>query len=231
MLLTARPFQMKWADILVTCCCLKWTTLNRQALAPPPTPPTSSASSAPISVGTVLKLFSVGEPSSSNNSVNWRTKRIIEASRIRQEDEQHRNHGSVYRLESPTNLVSLSGKSRTPLLAQEPSRSPTTLFWLPILSIRLKWSATESRTGGCNTTLSRTTSDTTILAKIRHCLKQTAPIDISSCVEACYGNIPLCMRSGMFYQQRYKMREYVIYNVWLFFLQNNTVLTDTEAGE
>ena len=49
-----------------------------------------------------------------------------------------------------------------------------------VLPIRLKWSATESRTRGWSTTLSRTTSVTTILAKIRHCLKQRAPLEIGS---------------------------------------------------
>lgn len=54
--------------------------------------------------------------------------------------------------------------SRTPFCRQQPSNTPTTRFWLPILPMRLKWSTTLSNTNGCTITLFTTTFSDGIFA-------------------------------------------------------------------
>ena len=62
--------------------------------------------------------------------------------------------------------------SSTPLALQQPNKTPTTRFWLPILAIRLKWSTTLKSTRGWTTTLEVTTSWTGILLNFFKTKKQ-----------------------------------------------------------
>ena len=65
-----------------------------------------------------------------------------------------RNHTSLSLSSSSNGMAKLLAISSSPLVDHDPSSRPTTLFWLPIFFILLKWSTTESSTKGCTTTFS-----------------------------------------------------------------------------